>query len=342
MNNKPALTISVFIFTILMLLAFSSCKDSSATSDSGKLEECKILIDESNWGKAIEACEDASGDEGMHLAAQAYLKRAGLSLFSLISTVTQSGSTSTSAAMLSFVPDTTADAADYKAALDAINLVEEKTQTMYLETLLVSSMLVFKEFKALLDLSVIDGSISTCAGTPPSPENCDFAPQITERGTAPLILPDKLVFSGLGSDFYTNLCGSVNDPTHDGLFTTDLTSDTEIPTSTTDPKEKYVVKLTFDVTVDSCDIQTGSVLYYNKIANENITGFGDLTGLDLLNYTENMDSGENFTHTLAEATGDTPAKTISFCNEGYIDLPASSDGKINDCEMLHYFMNSSF
>ncbi len=283
-----------------LLVLPSGCKDTNASHDAAQLESCKLALDNSEWDDAISACEDASGDEGLHLKAQAYMGKSGISIVLLM--LALSGGDEAIATMFEAIPDTAAKAGYLKSAMDVMmsSRIETKTPTMYLETLLLSSLLIFYEMKNLVDLDFDnDGNPVYCnVLDAAAADACSFAP-------TPNANPG-IEFPGLGSDFYDGICG-------------ESSSDTYVNVN--------VGSFFYDITVDSCTIQETSTLYYNKIAYENYTG--SITGLDDLSFYPQMDNGQNFT-----ITG-TP--NISFCGPGRDPTPDVSDDTLSDCEILHYF-----
>jgi len=305
------LILSRLLLILLVLVGVQSCKDSDASHQEAKLESCRLLVDEKQWDAAIAACEGVKNDEGWHLTAQSYMGRSGLSLFSLMADLT--GDSVTPANLLfNYVPTTPAEAADYKQALDHIMLdVTEKTQIMYLEVMLVSSMLIFKELKDLLTLNVVNGSFTTCAGDPADITNCSFAPTLVAG------VPPELSFVGLGTNFYDGLCGNSS---------SDVSA---VGYQDSNPIEFKTV------TINKCTIQNDSVLYYNKLANDNYKGSG-ISGLSILNFYNSMDSGTNFSITLS-------GLSVSFCNaDGILPPNATPDMQLNDCEVLGYLLNPGF
>ncbi len=354
MNTQRNFSLRLRIYLplgLFFLLVISGCKETSSTTTAGILEHCKILIDQANWTNAIDACDDIETDEGRHLTAQAYMGRAGLSLLSIAGELMGGGDGGAAASVFAFFPDTTADENDYNSALqyllgkdaDDSDYIEEKTQSIYLEGLLISSMLILKQLKLLLGLSIdSNGDFAACDMDETSDNFCAFVPSITMDTSIPDVeVPDKLVFNGLGQTFYSGICGQSDDATHDTVKTTDITTDEDDPASTSDPKEKLTVTVTNNVTVYGCTIQTTSALYYNQVANDNFEGFDDLDDLSVLDFYGRMNNGNNFSIEIIEASGDTAAQEIAFCNTGYIALPSATDTKLNDCEILAMFTDQS-
>ena len=325
---------------MLFFLLLISCKDNSSTHVAGEEETCKLYMDQRNWGAAITVCKDISTDSGRHLTAEAYMERAGLSAMAVMQELMKDeNSGNTSNVIFGFIPDAADDAADYQLALTYLDAMTVKNQGTYFETILISSLLIFKQLKTLLSLSInSNGEFVTCSMDPSSDSSCSFLPTLLESQVTPTVeVPEKLTFAGLGKGFYNGVCGTANDATHDTAFTVDVTSDEDDPASTTTPKEKIVVTVKTDFTVDNCSIQNGSPLYHNKTAFENFTGISGISGLDNLNFYSKMDTGENFSFEVVEATGDSPAQDLTFCNNGFIALPEASDSKLNDCEIMGMF-----
>ena len=323
---------------MIMLVMAPGCKDTSAVHQGGVLETCSGLIDEQNWTEAISVCPDVGNDEGWHKTAQAYMALSGLSLFNLVNTLISSEDGATSS-IFGYVPDTTADVNNYKAALDALlgtdaagnPLIQEKTQLIYLESLLISSMLILKELKTLLGLELVGDTFTTCS-IDSTTDACSFIPTIETSpylGVGPEI-PDKITFGGMGSDFYSGICGIAGDPSYDGTTVTVFNIDIGVPYGTVD------VTIDHDVTADGCAIQVGSPLYYNKIANQGFTGEGfEITGLEVLDFYPMMDSGGSFSFEIL------PSNSLAFCNAGQIEPPGASDNALNDCEILAMFTDPS-
>ncbi len=308
---RPGKAAAILIFFVGLLTILPSCKDTTVTHDEGMAEICRSLVDEKKWATAISICGDVDTDEGRHLTAQSYLGRGGITLFNLTRDMADPAN-DPSTLLFDYAPVTTSDTNDYKAALDIMmaSTMKTKTQTMYLETLLVSSMLVFKELKTLLDLNLTNDTITTCADPSGDIMGCNsFAPDLSG-------LPGNISYPGLGTAFYDALCEDSSSNT--------LTAYDDINTITFNP-----------VTINSCTIQTNSVLYYNKLANQFYTGIG-INGLSVFDFYNNMDSGNNFT-----ING---PPNFSLCNDipvGGVPIPdASPDLKLNDCEVLGYLLNT--
>ncbi|MBT6611153.1 MAG: hypothetical protein HOB38_03525, partial [Deltaproteobacteria bacterium] len=236
------------------------------------------------------------------------------------------------------IPDTAAKVSDFKTALNKImGEIEVKTQSMYLEAVLLSSLLIFKELKTLLGLTLVNGEIGTCAGDPANIDNCSFAPTLTEvyNTTYAKNVPGNVVFSGLGATFYQGICGDLTSDVSVADSTQDTTTVVELSLED-DPEYGTVnVDVTYDVTVDSAQIGAGSPLYYNKIASEAyaVSGTVDLSSL---NFYGRMDTGTNFSKIIS------PLPAIAFCNDGAIALPEASDDTLNDCEILSFLENPGF
>lgn len=330
-----------FLFLALFLFGscwlWTGCKDTKATHEAGILESCKLLLNDRDWKEAINVCGDLDSDEGKHLTAIAYMGRSGLLISSILVELTDS-SNSPSTLIFNYIPDTTAKVSDFKAALRILmDDISVKDQSIYLEGILLSSLLIFKELKTLLGLSLVNGEIGTCAGDPADISNCDFAPSITEvySSTYGYDVPGTLSFGGLGSAFYQGVCS-------------DLTSDAAVTVSKTDTATEIALSLvgdpdygtidvdvTYDVTIDSAPVQAGSALYYNKIASEAyaVSGTQDLSSL---NFYSRMDSGTNFSVDVS------PLPTVTFCNSGAIEPPDASDDVLSDCEILSFLENPGF
>ncbi len=316
MNTKGNISnwsFSLFLmaFSLVFSLSFFGCKDTGLTDSVSMLEECKIKLDEAEWDEAITACEAAGGDEGYHLAAQAYMGKSGLTLLDLIETLANTSSSSNSAsAIFSYVPDTTSDKQNYNTALSYLmgSNITNKTDIVYLEALLVSSMLVLKELKTLFKLDIVDGTTDICdIDATSDPDKCGFTFDATT---------DALSFSGFGSSFYSSLCGDSSSD-YDG---TDHTVDT--------------TTLTYDVTIDACAIKPSSVLQYNGDAytgfTSNSNAFQDASGnsiFETLDFYTKFNSDLNFTK---DISGD----DFDLCYSTQIPDTSGDDSKINDCEIL--------
>ncbi len=292
------------------LLLFVGCKDSEKTDSVSLLEECKILMDEMKWSEAADTCEDAGGDEGYHLAAQAYMKLANFSIFDLILNLSDSSESSGAInAIFTSTPDTTTDKSYMNTALSYLmgSNITNKSQTVYLEGLLVSSLLVFGELKDVFGLDISGDSLVMCdLDATSGPTQCGFTMDISADATP------TLIFTGLGNDFYDALCGD-SSVTHD---------DTSIDTPLT---------INYDVTVDACDIQATSVLQYNKDAFDGFipsAGFQDSEGNNLLSpldFYSMFNSNSSF-----DMSGD----EVPLCKTPPTPDTTSDDTKINDCEVL--------
>ena len=324
MTTKQRLPFWLWAITglTLTLLVLNGCKDTGTVNEAGNLESCKILIDDQEWSSAIEVCEKVETDEGYHLTAQAYMGRSGIALFTLLDTLS-GDNIDASTVLFKHIPDTTSDTNDYRSALqNLLTNMKVKDQIVYLESLILSGLLVFKELKTLLGLSVAGGVWSTCAGSTDSTMDfrlcTSWGPRFPD--TADVSAGSISIFGGLGSDLYTNLCGANS---HDSTF------------DSTYPQPIGAGTISSETTVDSCAIKVDSILDYNKTAYTNYTG--DLkTNLEPLYYYEKFDTGQNFE--VSSATG----PTVSFCHTNYIALPDASDDIINDCEMLNFLTNPGF
>lgn len=335
---KPLISRTFFLIAVLFFSGtFSGCKDSDAPHIAGELETCKILLDEQKWTDAIGACEGLESDEGKHLTAIAYMGRSGLTMVTILTALSDSSNTP-STLIFENIPDTATKVSDFKRALYKImGEIEEKDQSMYLEAILLSSLLIFKELKTLLSLTLVNGTLGTCAGDPADIDNCSFAPAIVDvsSDTYGRDVPGYLVFGGLGTSFYQAIAGDLSSDT----VVTDTTRDTSTKISiTTEATSDYgvvSVDVTYDVTVDSAVINTGSPLYYNKIASAAYAVDGTVD-LSSLNFYSKMDTGNNFTKEVS------PLPVIAFCNAGTITPPVASDGILNDCEILSFLESPGF
>lgn len=302
----------IIALTVLGLLW--GCKDTEMTDSASLLEQCRIHLDEGEWSDAIDVCEEAGGDDGYHYAAQAYMGLAGLSLFELVKATSGSSDTGGAAgAIFSFVPETAEDKTNYQKALEFLMgpNIADKSQTVYLEGLLVSSILVFKELKDVFKITESAGTFSTCdidVTDDLDPAKCGFDFDVSAD------TPNWLIFSGLGASFYENLCCNLGeasctavDSTYDGA----------------------TAGYRYDVTVDSCTYGSDSVLQYNKNSFDNFvvtSAFEDSGGESLLkplDFYTMFDSGDRF-----DVSGD------DLCRVGYFPDVTSDDQIINDCEVL--------
>lgn len=306
----------------LALLPLGACKDTKATHEAGLLETCKALSDESNWGEAITECEKVAGDEGKHLAAQAYMGNAGLSLFSIITGLGTASNPMT--LILSKIPDTEAKADDYNRALQIImDEITVKTNTMYLEALLLSSMLVYKELAALFELTVVDGEITNCASSG-TLENCSFSFTIAETAG----YATGLAFAGLGTTIYDGICQN-RDLKATSIATTEVLNHV---VGNTVVSLSVPIDITHNMTINGCTIAAKSPMAYNKAAGENLSGFDDLAAsLAKLKIYAEIDKGNNF-----EQSATDMQNKVKLCNTGFIEPPVASDGILNDCEVLGY------
>jgi len=328
----PLLRSAIYLIGLVGILwAFSGCKDTEATHVAGGLETCKVLLDERQWADAIDACNDLESDEGKHLTAIAYMGRSGLTMATILTELSDSSITPTSL-LYDYIPDTAVKVSDFKSALNILMAeIGVKDQTIYMEGILISSLLIFRELKTLLSLTMVSGQIETCAGDPADLNNCSFKPSI---GVVPVDIPDSLIFGGLGSAFYRGICADISTDVFLGQSNYDGTS--SLPFNLTlDPTYGTVSgNLNYDVTVDSAIIQAGSPLYYNKVASEAyaLVGTEDLSSL---NFYTKMDTGNNFAITVS------PFNPVTFCT-GVISLPAASDAAVSDCEILSFLENPGF
>ncbi len=306
----------IIALTVLGLLW--GCKDTEMTDSASLLEQCRIHLDEGEWSDAIDVCEEAGGDDGYHYAAQAYMGQGGLSLFELVKIMSNSTDSSGAAsAIYSFVPDSSDDKTSFQKALEFLmgTKIGEKSQTVYLEGLLVSSILVFTELKDLFKITESGGTFSTCevdVTDDADPAKCGFTVDVSADATP------TLSFSGLGSTIYQNLCCNLD------------SASCTIVDSTQDASTDIPLNVHYDVTMDSCTIGASSVLQYNKNAYDNFIvteafksgGTSVLTPLDF--YTS-FDSGDRF---------DTSGDTIPLCRPAkFIDI-TSDNGEVYDCEII--------
>ncbi len=313
----------LFIAVLAIALFFWGCKDSEKTDTASLLEQCKIHLDNSEWSDAIDVCESAGGDEGYHLAAQAYMGQGGLSLFNLIRNLTSSSDDSnTGSTIFGFIPETATQKASFKTALSYLmgSNIASKSQTIYLEALLVSSILVLTELKSSFRLSIVDGEIQTCkVDATEDADECGFTYNLNTD------VSSDLTFGGLGVYLHNNLCCAI------GSTTCSVYRSTYDGTPLASPVVGY------DVTIDSCTIQDGSTLQYNKTAFENFivtAAFEDESGdslLSPLDFYSLFDSGIRF-----DASDD-----IYLCkNPPFTDI-TSDNGVVYDCEILGSVLDPS-
>ena len=320
--NRATKKITILIMgLILVLTSLSSCKDTKATHAAGLLETCKTLSDQENWAEAVTACALVDTDDGRHLTAQAYMGLADLSLFSVISGLATASDPMT--LILGKIPATDAKAANYKKALQIImDDIVVKTDTNYLEALLLSSMLVYKELSTLFSLTVVDGTVNNCASGG-SLEACSFTFTIAESSG----YAAGIIFGGLGADFYNGIC---QDPDSAASIATNTPLVHVIANTIT--SLSLTTDISYNLSVDGCTIQAGSAMAYNKLAGEGITGFADLAdSLTPLKIYAAIDKGVNFSQTVSDLTN-----SIKICNSGFVEPPVAGDGIINDCEILGY------
>ena len=314
LRNHPKATILSTGLIFLLLILVASCKDDGSSHLAGEVQSCKDYFNNSQWDDAIKACETAGTDETLHYAAQAYMARSGASLFAIMLDINDN-SAAASKTMFDKIPNTAAKRSDYNSALSIImDDISVKTEDMYLESLILSGLLVFDHLKTLITLEwdTTTDQFTSCIDT-----SCSFSP---DASTDPD--PDLLIFGGLGSTFYTNICGDASYDTNVGNFA-------EI----------------FDrnVTVDSCTIQSGSLLNYNKTAANQYYAGGTAVFKDALipfKFYEQMDQGGN----VSEVVGALGA--VYFCNNGavanLVTEPTSDDLKLSDCEIMEYLKNPGF
>ena len=301
---------------IFFIILFIGCKDTEQTDSASKLERCKILMDQSNWSEAISVCSSVGGDEGKHLTAQAYMASGGLTMLDLLRSLTESTDESGSTSVIfNFVPDTAAKRTSFTNALSYLigaNKIENATQDVYFESLLVSGILILGDLKGLLNITVSDSTFNTCDPVDGTGDTaCSFTLDATD---------DTLSFSGFGSSFYDSICGH-SDSIHDS---SDHTAD--------------AVSVAYDVTNDYCDIQEDSLLNYNKIAfdaYETPSTFQDDSGesiLKALDFYTSFNSGNRFT-----VSGD----ELVLCHADTITIVSSIDNRLYDCEILGGLLDPS-
>ncbi len=306
----------IIILVILGLLW--GCKDAELSDNASLLEQCRIHLDEGEWSDAVEVCTEAGGDDGYHYAAQAYMGQGGLSLFELVKFMSNSSDSSGAAsAIFSFVPDNSDDKTSFRKALDFLmgTKIGEKSQTVYLEALLLSSILVFTELKDLFKITESGGTFSTCdvdVTDDADPAKCEFTVDVSADATP------TLSFSGLGSTFYENLCCNL-----------DSASCTQVD-STQDASTDVALNVIYDVTMDSCTIGSNSVLQYNKNAYDNFIvteafKSGGTSVLTPLDFYSSFDSGDRY-----DASGD----TIPLCRPARFGDITADNGEIYDCEII--------
>ena len=318
-RSKTKYQIVVMVLLIGVVLLFIGCKDSGSTDTASEMESCQIYMDEGKWSDAIEACETAGGDEGYHNAALAYMASSGLTIVDLAQTLLDSsGSSSTASAIFSYVPESDTDRSNYNTALSYLmgSKISTKTQTIYFEALLVSSMIVFGELKAMFGLDQSGDTFTTCSlDATQDADRCGFDFDITSDG---------LHYSGFGSTFYSNLCG--------GDSAVDSTYDSTVYTTGS------AVDITYDATIDSCTIASTSVLQYNKNAFDNYVvtdAFKDGDGnsvLSSLDFYTLFDTGERF---------NTSGDEIPICKTNILPSVATGDSILYDCEILYSVFDPS-
>src|SRR3989339_899507 len=245
-------TIVKLLLTAMLAALLLGCKDEGATTQAGYLEDCKLYSDEMRWGKAIEACKLVDSDEGKHLLAQAYMGRAGIDFFGLMTRLATADNPMN--LILDAVPSTAAKSKDYYRALAVImDDIQVKSDTMYLEALILSSMLVYEQLVDLFKLKVKGSGISTCADV--TLKRCSFEFTTTEV----LGYTTGLGFSGLGGGFYDNPCQvptkttSIAVSTHKVHTVTNYITDLALDQA-----------IDYDMTIYSCDIKAKSPLAYNR------------------------------------------------------------------------------
>lgn len=315
--NHPQTTILSMGLLFLLLFLFIGCKEQGSSHLAADVQSCKDYFNNSDWDNAIETCTDAGTDETLHYAAQAYMARSGASLFSIMLDLSDN-TENTSKVMFDKIPNTAAKRSDYNRALSIImEDIGGKTEDMYLESLILSGLLVFDELKTLiaLDWSDVSDDFTSCVDT-----TCDFSPSFD-------VSSDTLIFNGLGSTFYTNICGNAS-------------SETDVSDDLRGEGFKR------NITVDNCTIQADSLLNYNKIAVNAYYSAGITEIKDALvpfKFYKNMDTGGNASENVGDLTSD-----VYFCKHS-IDAstliptePTSDDLKLSDCEILEYLKNPGF
>lgn len=158
--------LGISLLTLVGLLSFLiliGCQDIEKTDAVSQLEQCRIYLDEGKWNKAIKACETAGGDEGYHLAAQAYMARGGLSILETILLLTDN-TAGLASAVFSFIPDTTTDRTGFRTALNYLmgSKISEKNETIYIESILVSAILILEELEYIFGLEASGDTFATC------------------------------------------------------------------------------------------------------------------------------------------------------------------------------------
>ncbi len=321
-SSRSLYKLFISLFLGMTLLGATACKETKATHPAGLLETCKALSDQKKWTDAIAACTKVTTDEGKHLAAQAYMGRAGLSLFGMLTAL--GGAADPTSLILTSIPSTAAKAKDYRAALEILmENIATPTDTTNLEALLLSSMLVYKELSALFDLKVVNGVVTNC-GSGGTLEGCPFAFSITTTTS----YASGLTFTGLGTAFYEAIC---QDPASSTAIATTA--------SLTHKVTNFIVSLSqpldvnYTLTINGCTAQPKSNLAYNQAAGAAIVGFTDLaTSLAKLKIFSEMDKGLNFAQSASDLRD-----PIKLCNTGFVEPPIAGDGILNDCEVLGYF-----
>jgi hypothetical protein len=315
LRNHPKATILSTGLIFLLLILVASCKDDGSSHLAGEVQSCKDYFNSGAWSDAIETCEDAGTDETLHFAAQAYMARSGASLFSIMLALTED-SAAASKIMFDKIPNTAAKKSDYNRALSIImDKISVKNGDMYLESLILSGLLIFDQLKSLLTLEwdATNDQFLTCADS----SSCSFAPDATFDGV------NKLLFTGLGASFYNSICGD----------------------SSSDTYNSNVGDVFRDGQVFGCTIQSGSLLKYNQLAVDEYYAVGVTEIEDAMvpfKFYKNMDQGGNF----SEFVGAPLNTTVFFCDNAGITYlspePTSDDFKLNDCEILEYLKNPGF
>jgi len=333
--SKSSIIGLILLFAVA--LGASGCKDTKASHAAGLLETCKLALDASTWDTAVTECSKVQTDEGYNLTAQAYMARAGVSLIDILTSMT--GGSAAISGLFGAVPTTAAQAADVKLALDSMFLMKTPTQSVYLQGLLLSSLLVIRELQTLVGLQVdASGSITHCAASG-SIDGCSFKLSLskTTYTTADVLagasIPVDLNFTGMGTALYDGLCGASGGDTHNTKVVRAYSDVAVIPATT--PVTYYPVDITEKLTINKCTVSTTSVLYYNNLAATNLTS--SITGLDKLNFYVKLDTGQNYTKTFS--AGMTSPATVSLCNADAIPASGATDLALNDCEVLYFLEN---
>lgn len=147
--------------------------------EAAQEEACALLIDEKKWDDAIATCGAIDTDYAKHLTANAYMGRAGLDMITVAGGL--SGANDTTAAIFSYLPDSSTDAvfSDYNSALNILmGSMTSRDLVASLEATIISTFLIFTHFKEELDLTT-DATGDTVLGCLPA--SCPAAPYTTLR-----------------------------------------------------------------------------------------------------------------------------------------------------------------